>query len=128
MTRMAGHDCAVMRNSINAHTHARGNGDGDVNGDRDGDVAGTGTGVEIRGRIIQDGNGDGSGDGNDNSSGYGNGDGDDGRRIMLKTRAQGREAWGRLGESEEEAKRRKNPHKRRRSNIENGGNFQGCVL
>ena len=111
--------------------------------DGNGDAAetGTGPGVETRGRTQDengdgsedrnevtsrygDGNGDGIGDGNYSSTGDGNGDGHS-PRIVLRTRAQGRETKHRIGEGGGEAKKRKNRHISCRRDVGNGGDLGG---
>ena len=46
-------------------------------------------------------------------------------RIVLRTRAQGREARGRVGESVRETKKLKKPHKNCRCDVGNGGGLRG---
>ena len=47
------------------------------------------------------------------------------RRIMLRTRVQGRETWDRIGESEGGAKKRTKPDNRCRRGVGNGGDLGG---
>ena len=47
------------------------------------------------------------------------------RCIMLKIRAQGREARDRIGEGSGEAKKRRKPQKSCRRDVENGGDLSG---
>ena len=123
MTRMAGPDCAVMCNLkntythtqththylINTHTHRVGVNEGaqDGNGDGSGDRAGMGTEVETHRRTP-----DGNGDGPKVSSEDGNGD-------------EGNGNEGRVGDGENEAKKRKKPLNSCRRQGGNGGDFGG---
>ena len=49
------------------------------------------------------------------------------RRIMLSTRAQGRETRDRTGEGSGELKKRKKPHKSCRRHVGNGGDLGGKI-
>ena len=102
-------------------------------GNEDGAGTGQRTGVGTGGRT-QYRNEDGNGDGSERSSGDGNGNGGwngdrdrdgDGRRIMCRTKAQGRQVRDSIWEGGGEAYTRKKSHKSCRRDVGNGRDLGG---